>query len=595
MKRRLSDPPTAGRFFARLSPVIFVAACSGQIDGHASPLEPASTDLPQPAPADLPLGGGNNLPGALPPADQKPERLPASPGIPTASGCADSAVDSSPLRRLTHREYHNTVSELLGDITDLDLGFAREATASEYPFLNRAREQVVPPVLASQFFEAAEQIAARAVAGGIERLVPCAASAPDAACAQTFVADFGKKAFRGPVDAEMTQTLMAIYEVAQAGAGFEAGIEAVLTAMLQMPDFLYRIEGNASSPDPNGRLDSWDVAERLSYLLWNTLPDDELFAAAELGALQTPEQVSAQVARMLQDPRAKEMVTNFHEEWLRSRNIPNLERDADAFPNFTPQVAEAMRQELRSFVEHAVWNDGGSVASLLTTPATYLNDVLGEFYGVDGLGAEFERVEQAQLGGRPAAGLLTLGGLMAMHSDHRESSPIHRGLFVRSSFLCESLPPPPADADVTLPEHDPSKALREVLALHSSEPACSGCHSLMDPIGLGFEHFDASGGFRLMEAGSPVDASGNIVGSDVSGPFNGVVELAEKLSQSPQVERCLATQWFRYSFGREPAANEACVVEQMSDALRSGGTLDLITRITSTTPFLYRSVSEGAL
>ena len=324
------------------------------------------------------------------------------------------------------------------------------------------------------------------------------------------------------------------------------------------------------------------------------MPDDELFAAAEAGALQTEQQVSSQVARMLDHPRARSMVVGFHEQWLRTENLPFVVRDADTFPDFSPEVAGAMREELRRFIDHAVFEGGGTVEALLTTPGTFMNNVLAEFYGVDGVGPDFEPVDQAQLGNRPAAGLLSQGGLMTLLAFNNETSPVHRGLFVRSALLCEALPPPPPDAVGNLPAHDPNQTQRERLAQHSEDPSCGACHSLIDPLGFGFEHFDATGRYRTTEAGEAVDASGMLLGSDVPGPFNGVSELAQKLSQSRQVEECLATQWFRYSFGREPTADESCVVSQMTDALHDRGTVGLITHVTRSIPFLYTDVSGGA-
>jgi hypothetical protein len=292
------------------------------------------------------------------------------------------------------------------------------------------------------------------------------------------------------------------------------------------------------------------------------------------------------------------MVARFHEQWLQLSRINTLEKDPAVFPGFSPAVASAMQQEVRSFVDAAVWQGDGKVATLFTAPYTFMNDALGKFYGVGGLSATFGRVDQATLGMRPASGILTMGGILASYADRNNTSPTHRGVFVRKALLCEGLPPPPANANVVPPVQKPNQTRRQAMIGHVQDATCAGCHQLMDQIGFGFEGFDASGAWRTTDAGQAVDSSGSIVGTDVASTFNGPVELGAKLAGSDQVLACTATQWFRYAFGRDAGKmsdGDVCAVTALHDALKSGGALSLVRAIPQTAPFQYRKVPEGGL
>jgi hypothetical protein len=419
------------------------------------------------------------------------------------------------------------------------------------------------------------------------------------ACAQTFISSFATKALRRPVDADQTQALMSVWQVGRdTGGDFKSGIEMVITAVLQMPEFLYRFE---MSPAVGSQtlvpLDGWDMATRLSYLMWNSGPDDALLAAAQAGKLQTAADISAQVMRMSSQPRAREMVVRFHDEWLQLASIATLEKDPMVYPNFSPAVAAAMQQEVRSLVDAVVFQGDGKIGSLFTAPYTFLNDVLGKFYGVSGLSPTFARVDPARLGMRPASGILTSGGLLAAYADRDNTSPTKRGKFIRETLLCETLPPPPPNANITPPVAKPNQTRRQALANHEADPTCASCHKMMDPVGLGFEGFDASGAWRTTEAGQPIDSSGMIMGSDVAGSFNGPAELGAKLAGSDEAVACAATQWFRFAFGRDSGATsgDMCAVTQLHDALKQGGELALVLAIPQTAPFLYRKVPQGGL
>jgi hypothetical protein len=365
-----------------------------------------------------------------------------------------------------------------------------------------------------------------------------------------------------------------------------------------MPEFLYRFEMSPPGAQKLIVLDGWDMATRLSYLLWNSGPDDALIAAAQAGRLKTFADISAQVDRMMMQPRAKEVLARFHGQWFQLTNIASLEKDPMLFPRFTPAVAAAMQQEIESFVDAVVWQGDGKVASLFTAPYTFMNDVLGRFYGVAVQSATFARVDQAALGMRPASGILTMGGLLAEHADRNNTSPTRRGIFVRKALLCEELPPPPANVNIVPPVQKPNQTRRQAMTTHVTDPFCASCHKMMDPIGFGFEGFDASGAARTIDSGQPVDTSGSIEGSDVPGSFKGPTELGAKLASSEEALVCAATQWFRFAFGRDPGQmtdGDVCALKALQTALKDGGALALVRAIPLTAPFLYRKVPQGGL
>jgi hypothetical protein len=340
------------------------------------------------------------------------------------------------------------------------------------------------------------------------------------------------------------------------------------------------------------------MATRLSYLLWNSGPDDALFAAAQAGTLQTAADISGQVMRMLNQPRAQQMVLRFHDEWWQLALIDTQEKDPTVYPKFSTAVATAMHQEILSLVDAVVFQGDGKIAGLFTAPYTFMNDVLGNFYGVSGQTPTFARVDQTMLGMRPASGILTAGGLLAANAHADNTSPTRRGIFVREALLCQELPPPPANANITPPVPMANQTNRQAMINHVTNPVCASCHQMMDPVGFGFEAFDASGAWRTTDMGQPVDTSGMISGSsDLAGSFNGPVELGAKLAGSDLPVACAATQWFRFAFGRDSGvtSGDTCAVTQLHDTLKQGGELALVRAIPQTAPFLYRVVPQGGL
>ncbi|WP_258183059.1 DUF1592 domain-containing protein [Enhygromyxa salina] len=505
----------------------------------------------------------------------------------------------APIRRLTRVEYNNTVYQLFGDNSQPANAFPPDEEAGGFD--NQADVLVVSPLLAENYLSAAENLAATHTPTLMQQLPNCQGGGVDeAACAvdaEAFVRNFGKLAFRRPLTEDEVQTYVNLFAkgtaLDQAPYSPSMGVQLVVAALLQSTNFLYRVEFGMA--DPSGgevvELSSYEIASRLSYLLWNTMPDAVLFAAADADLLRDPVEIEAQARRMLDTPRAREAVRNFHRQWLHLDEIEPVilasGKDSDIYPEFYDGLPYLWRSETEAFIDHLVFEEDANVEALFTAPYTMMNAELAKFYGIDGpAGVEFTRVE---LDPSKYAGFMTQPGLMALFAKPDRSSPIHRGKFVRETILCQ-VPPPPPDNVPEPPAVDESQTTREQFAEHAENPVCAGCHALMDPIGFGFEHFDGLGRYRATEWGLPVDAAGELKGTDVDGAFNGAVELAHLLASSDQVKDCVASQWFRFGYGRFETEEDACTVDEIHAAFAASNydIKELIVALTLTDAFRYR-------
>lgn len=541
----------------------------------AAPVEPASPTM---------MGSGGSV--------TQPGDVAAGGSLPMEMTCQLPEPGAAPIRRMTHFEYNNTIRDLLGDDSGPANGFGVEEEA--LGFNNNAANLVTSSALAEKYMLAAEAIAARATQS-LADVVACDPVAQGLdACGQQFIADFGKRAFRRPLSVEEVSLFSEQFATGAAEGDFATGIGMVIETALQSPAFLYRVEFGEPATDAEPvagdvlRLNPWETASRLSYLLWASMPDAELFDAAENLGLETKEQIAAQARRLLEDPRARPAVSNFHQQWLDYDRISNVGKDATLFPEWSSSIGALMREETRAFLDDVVFSPAGNLSQLLTSPRTFLNAELAALYGASGpTGAAFEPVT---LSATERAGVLTLAALLTINAHSNQTSPVHRGLLVRERFLCDLVPPPPPDVMVQAPDPSTGATARERFAAHSANAACAACHSLMDPLGFGFENYDALGRYRSEENGAPIDASGVLTSSDVDGPFSGVVELAGKLAQSQDVEDCYVKQWFRFAYGRGETAQDECTLTTLNAQFSAaqGNIKELLVALTQTDAFLYR-------
>jgi hypothetical protein len=327
------------------------------------------------------------------------------------------------------------------------------------------------------------------------------------------------------------------------------------------------------------------------------MPDDELLGLAASGELTAPEAIHSQALRMLEDPRAHDTVRDFHSQWLGLSRFDEIVRQADGSTLAGDAFNASWQNSLEEFVQYAFWEGGGDVSALLSSPTVFVDSALNEFYG---FGAQVADGEMVTVEDPNRAGLLTQPALMALLAHSNQSAPVQRGLFVREQVLCHELPPPPPDVDTTPPDPSPNATTRERFREHSANERCATCHKLLEGIGFALENFDQLGRFRTEENGIPVDASGNLVGTtdvNIEGTFNGALELSERLATSPQVENCLATQWFRYGMGRAEDKTDTCSLDQVKAAFSaSGGDFKaLLVALTATDVFRYRAAHDQDL
>lgn len=529
------------------------------------------------------------------------------------------AVPSPPvlLRRLTHSQYNNTVRDLLGDQT---------RPADEFPpedfvngFKNQAAVQAIPPLLAESYSAAAEKLAQHAYEAGYFKGLTACRQATEAAldgdhgspergaavvaavsspppggrrvvslaavrtpplqvCDGKFIRSFGLKAFRRPLTEAEYGRYAALFEKEAARAhGPARGAAIVVEAMLQSPNFLFRIERGRAGP-----WKQYETASRLSYFLWDTMPDDALLRLAAAGRLGTKGQVERVARRLLGDPRAHQALGEFVSEWLRFDRLLNGVRDRERFPEFNSELALAMTEETRRLVSHLVWDDGNFM-ELFAADYGFLNSELATLYGLRAPAEEFGRVKFPSPFDR--AGFLGEATFLSLTSKPAGTSPTARGLFVREQLLCQKVPNPPPGVNQNLPLPTEAKPLttRERMTMHRTNEPCARCHSLIDPIGFGFERFDAIGKQRVKEsvelAGSyghhekpkkaelDIDSSGTIRGiahSDFSSPK----EIGERLAEEPVCQNCIVRQLFRYAFGRPETPADEATLENAEGAFR---------------------------
>ena len=509
------------------------------------------------------------------------------PAEAVAEGCESPEPGPRQLRRLTRYEYDNTVRDLFGITGSWGGSFAPDVVVNGFD--NNARSLVVTPLFADQLRRAAEDIAGQVISS-VSTLVPCVpAGDADAACATEFVQSFGKRAFRRPFTAAEVSRYVALQQGIAAEDGFAEGVRYVLQAMLQSPNFLYRLELGEADGTGRYRLTPYEIATELSYLVWGTLPDAELFAAAESGALGDPQEIARQARRLLADPRSTPAVSRFVEQWLGLTVLPNVVKDTAAFPAFDEVVRAAMVAEAAGLVDHVRRRGSGALPELFTATYGVVTPELAAFYGMPATSGVAQFPDGAH------AGVLTLGGVLATYSFATHTSPIHRGKYVRERLLCQELPPPPADLMVQPVSFDPALPTREQFAAHAAQEPCKSCHRLMDPIGFAFESFDPVGRYRASEDGMMIDTRGEIVSSPATdGTFNGVAELGARLAESPDASACYVRQWVRYAWGLEESDRLACALDHVVSRFVAGGLKldDLIVELTQSPHFVERSADE---
>ncbi len=486
----------------------------------------------------------------------------------------DGVRPSVALRRLTHSQYNNTIRDLLGD---------QSAPANQFPpedfvngFKNQYQAQNLSPLLVEAYSAAAERLARNAFQGGDRRgLVPCK---PSAACRARFVREFGLKAFRRPLEADEQKRYEELF---RRETDFYQGAQLAVEAILQSPHFLFRLDETA-----NPKWKPYVTASRLAYALWDSMPDTALFESAARGELATPAGVETAARRMLNDQRARQALDEFVAQWLRFDRLLTAGKDRRRFPGFNRESAVAMTAEARSFISDLVWNDRNFMDAF-TADYTFINADLAAIYGVPAPAKEFDRVQFAPESER--AGLLGQTLFLALTAKPDDTSPTARGLFIREQFLCQHVAEPPPGVNTNLPEITEAKPQtnRDRMREHVTNPSCATCHNLIDPIGFGFEKFDAIGArrdkFKLMFFGDSeegdrrartrtvevaLDTTGYVAGLPDS-KFSSPRELGAVLARAPQCQECMVKQYFRYTVGRMETPADRPLIRQVFEDFKN--------------------------
>ena len=410
------------------------------------------------------------------------------------------------------------------------------------------------------------------------------------ACARQILSAIARRAYRRPLTDDDLARITEFFEIGRKMGGFERGIEAGLERILASPNFVFRAERDPQGAQPGSvnRVSDLELASRLSFFLWSSIPDDALLDLAARGRLKDPATLEAQVRRMLRDPKSRALIDNFAGQWLQLRNVRNIFPNSDLFPDFDENLRRSMRQETELLFENVLRQDR-SVLELLTADYTFLNDRLAQHYGIPGIhGSHFRSVPVTQDFRR---GLLGHASILSITSKAERTSPVVRGKWILENLLGMPVPPPPADVP-PLPERKAGEAprsMREQMVLHRANVVCANCHKIMDPVGLALENFDAVGAWRTIDGATPVDASAELADGT---KINGVVELRNAILSRPEMFAGTVTEkLLTYALGRGVDHRDMPAVRAIlrDAAPRQYRFQDLILGVVRSTPFQMRT------
>ncbi len=458
------------------------------------------------------------------------------------------------LRRLTEEQYRASIEDIFGPEIPVNARFEVPLRAEGLIAVGTGQSGMSPFSM-EQYDAAAEGIAAAVLAvGAREEFVPCVPATQaefDRSCAETFVSQTGRLLFRRP----LTEDEVALYVDAasqgyQQGGDFYAGLQMSLYAMLMAPDFLFRLE--RVEPGASGQiaeLDAYSKASRLSFFLTNSAPDAQLLDAAENGDLDRWWGVNREVNRLMDSPRFEGAIRAFFSDMLHFEELDAVSKDPAIYPAFTSDVTDDAREQTLRTIVHVLLDEGGDYRDLFTTREAFLTRALGAIYRVPVTHRGAWEVSTFPQSSR-RAGIQSHISFLALHSHPGRSSPTLRGYAMREVFLCQEVPDPPANVNFTAVEesaHEGPTTARDRLVLHNTQPACAGCHKVMDPLGFSLENFDGIGTWRTHEGGLPIDTSGSLDGSEFADPGS----LANALHDHREVPRCLAEKMYKSAVGRD--------------------------------------------
>lgn len=497
------------------------------------------------------------------------------------------------MRRLTEAQYRNAIADIFGPDINVAGRFEPIVRPAHQLIATGANVASISPAGLEQFDAIARGIAAQ-VFDSAHRpaFIPCTpkdAAKPDNDCARAALAPIGRYLFRRPLtDGEQAVYVQMANDATTRNGDFHSGVQLALAAMLVSPNFLYVIESAEADPTRPGelRLDGYSRASRLSFLLWNSAPNDALLTAAANGDLADQEKLSAIAERMVKSPRLEAGVRAFFSDMLLFEKFDEIAKDPVVYPRFNPEVAKALPEQLlRTIVDQLVTRNG-DYRELFTTRRTFVNRALGPLYNIPVRSRTgWEAYEFPADADR--AGLLSQAGFLALYSHSGRSSPTLRGRAIRERLLCQPVPDPPGNVNFTVVQETTNpvlKTARSRLDAHATDPSCSSCHRITDPIGLPLEKFDGIGAFRATENGAPIDVSGGLDGES----FDGAAGLGKAMANNPATTECVASRALEYATGRSMEEEGETVAALEKAFAESGYRLPALMLRIATLPGAYQ-------
>ncbi len=502
------------------------------------------------------------------------------------------------LHKLTASEFANSVHDLLGDDAPLSAVEPDNVPASGFASVGASTVAMSPAGVG--LYESATGAATDFVfadATKAAKVLSCVPTAmTDTACLSKGLNAFGRRAFRRPLSADETTRYVKLATTIASGAGGTVlmGLRHAVWGMLQSPNFLYRAELGVASAADGGRMKytSFEVASRLAGVIWNGAPDDAVLDAAASDMLATPEGIKTQAQRMLADPKAHRAVLAFVDDLFDVAHLKEATKDPSLFPKWTPTLQAALQTELERRIDDMVFTTKGDFLSLYDGKTTFVNKELASFYGLpapasDGFEAATFPADS------PRVGLLGAGAILAEFALPARSSPTERGKFVNAALLCVNVPDPPANVVPQLPTMlDATHTMRERMAAHRTNPSCSACHEIMDPIGFALEHFDSAGMYRADDNGKPIDATGVL--SD-GAKFDGLAQLATVIRQEPAAGACFVSKIYQNSLGRAALDSDSAAIAALAKqfATNQNHADQLLLDMVSSDSFRFVTPSKG--